>query len=75
MAGKSELEKRMELEGLGSHRITNKDLQCKDCKFRRDDSVIEGNTSRCDIYPVSKPNKVLAGQSCNFYEIGEENEY
>ena len=75
MATKSELEKRMEAEALKGKRITNHDLRCRDCKFRRDDSIIEGNTSRCDIYPVSKPNKVLAGHNCNFYEIGEENEY
>lgn len=75
MAEKSELEKRMESEGLRGHRITNNDLQCKDCKFRRDDFEIFGNVSKCDVYPVHKPNKVMAGQNCNFYEKGEENEY
>lgn len=75
MAEKSELEKRMESEGLGASRITNNDLQCKDCKYKRDDSIILGNTSKCDIYPVSKPNKVIAGRNCNFYDKGEENEY
>lgn len=75
MAEKSELEKRLESESKGFKRITNKDLQCKDCKFRRDDSHIFGNVSRCDVYPVHKPNKVMAGQNCNFYEKGEENEY
>lgn len=75
MAEKNELEKRMESEGKGFVSITNKDLVCIDCKYRRDDSVIFGNVSRCDIYPVRKPNKVIAGQNCNFYEKGEENEY
>lgn len=72
MAGKSELEKRMESEGLGGHRITNNDLQCKDCKFRRDDSKIFGNVSKCDIYPVSKPTQVLNGKGkCTYHEKGE----
>lgn len=75
MAINEELEKRIESEGQGSSRMTNDDLKCKYCKYRRDDSVIFGNTSKCDIYPVSKPNKVLAGQNCNFYDKGEENEY
>lgn len=75
MAVKSKLEKRMEAEALRGKRITNNDLQCKDCKYRRDDSIIEGNTSRCDVYPVSKPNKVINGGDCNYYDKGEENEY
>lgn len=72
MAVKSWLEKRMEAEALRGKRITNNDLQCKDCKHRRDDSIIEGNTSRCDIYPVSKPTQVLNGKGkCTYHEKGE----
>lgn len=71
----NELEKRMMRENVKAVRITNNDLKCKDCKYRRDDSIIEGNTSRCDIYPVSKPNKVINGGDCSYYDKGEENEY
>lgn len=75
MAVNEELKKRIESEGEGWVRITNANLKCKDCKYRRDDSVIFGNTSRCDVYPASKPNDVLKGGDCNYYDKGEENEY
>ena len=55
-----EIQKRYESEGKGFVRITNKDLVCKDCMYRHDDSVIFGNTSRCDFYPTQKPNAILA---------------
>ena len=72
MARKHSLEKWMSGERPKGTRITNDDLQCRDCRFRRDDSVIEGNTSRCDIYPVSKPTQVLNGKGkCTYHEKGE----
>lgn len=75
MAEKNELEKRMESEGKGFVSITNKDLVCKDCKFKRDDSYIFGNVSKCDVFPVMKPREVLKGSKCKYYDKGEENEY
>lgn len=69
------IERRIESESLGMVRISNKDLECKDCKYRRDDSYIYGNTSKCDVFPVKKPNEVLKGSKCNYYDKGEENEY
>lgn len=75
MAEKSELEKRLESESKGFKRITNNDLQCKDCKFKRDDSYIFGNVSRCDVFPVHKPSEVLRGEKCKYYDKGVENEY
>lgn len=70
------IERWLKSESLGMVRITNKDLQCKDCKYKRDDSVIFGNTSKCDVFPVMKPRGVLKGSSkCDSYDKGEENEY
>lgn len=60
-----EIQKRYESEGKGIVRITNKDLVCKDCMYRYDDSVIFGNTSRCDFYPARKPNSILKGNEYN----------
>lgn len=39
-------------------RIKNSDLQCKDCIYRYNDSIIMGNTSICAKYE-EKPAKVL----------------
>lgn len=47
--------------------IKNKDLVCKDCAFRYDDEVREGNTSRCNKYDI-KPGKVLSGGKCEKYQ-------
>ena len=68
-----ELQKRYESEGKGIVRITNKDLVCKDCLYRHDDSVIFGNTSRCDFYPTQKPNSILHGKDCTYYFKGDKN--
>lgn len=63
---KDEFQKRIESEQTCMRRITNDDLVCKDCKFKYDDAVILGNTSKCAIYE-SKPNKVILGKECDEY--------
>lgn len=75
MSVKEEIERRIESESPGMVRITNNDLDCKDCKFKRDDSYIFGNVSKCDVFPVMKPREVLKGSKCKYYDKGEENEY
>lgn len=62
MAG---IEKRIQSEAQATVRITNNDLVCKDCLLRLPDDVILGNTSKCEAYPVCKPNKVLLGGECD----------
>ena len=49
---------------IGTH---NDSLVCKDCLLRYDDSYICGNVSRCEAYPVHKPQKVLDGGKCDEY--------
>lgn len=75
MSVKEEIERRIESESPGMVRITNNDLDCKDCKFKRDDSYIYGNVSKCDVFPVMKPKEVLKGSKCKYHEKGAENEY
>lgn len=48
-------------------RITNNDLVCKDCLQRLDDSILFGNTSRCEHYTICKPLEVLDGGNCDEY--------
>ena len=47
--------------------IKNKDLVCKDCKKRYDDTSMPSNTSKCEAF-VAKPNAILDGGDCNEYE-------
>ena len=58
------MKKRIASEQQCMGRITNNDLDCKDCDFAYDDSVKLGNTSRCEKYDL-KPNKVLLGEECD----------
>lgn len=47
-------------------RVSNKDLICKDCRFRFEDTIKLGNTSVCEKYPL-KPNKIFFGKDCKYY--------
>jgi hypothetical protein len=49
-------------------RITNNDLQCKDCVFKFDDSEIFGNTSKCEAYDSKPDNVLLNKEECEYYE-------
>lgn len=61
----AEMEKRIKSEQT-IRRITNDNLICKNCLLRMDDTVIFGNTSRCEQFPA-KPVEVLIGGGCEFY--------
>ncbi|MBO5933867.1 MAG: hypothetical protein J6Q94_00095 [Clostridia bacterium] len=47
--------------------IKNKNLVCKDCKKRYDDTELPCNTSKCEAF-ARKPNEVLDGKDCIEYE-------
>lgn len=67
MADNEKFLDRIKSEQQAFSRVTNKQLVCKDCKLRFDDTVKFGNTSKCKCYAV-KPSKVLLGGSCNEYK-------
>lgn len=67
MTESKKINDRVESEARAIVRITNDDLICKDCIFRYLDDVVFGNTSKCEQYPVKKPNQVLLGGKCNEY--------
>ena len=54
MAKLSDLADRQVEEAKGNRAVTNDDICCKDCLFRYD--VAE----RCSVYPLSKPDSILA---------------
>lgn len=63
------LKDRIESEARAGMPINNKDLICKDCPFKRDDK-----TGICDVYPEFpdvKPNEVIKGGECEYYEKEE----
>lgn len=47
--------------------IKNKDLVCKDCMKKYDDTELPCNTSKCEVFDL-KPNNVLDGGDCDEYE-------
>ena len=61
----TEMEKRIKSEQT-MRRITNDSLICKNCLLRMDDTVIFGNTSKCEQFPA-KPVEVLIGGGCEFF--------
>lgn len=62
---KKELENKIKSEQT-MRRITNDSLICKNCLLRMNDTVIFGNTSRCEQFPA-KPVEVLIGGGCEFF--------
>ena len=74
----SKIEERIKNESMACKTIKNKNLVCKDCMFRFDDSDPRKNltyndegrlyapTSICEKYE-EKPNKVLLGKECDEY--------
>lgn len=65
-----DLKARVESEAQSIIRITNSMLQCKDCRFRFDDSEVFGNTSQCEEYSL-KPSQVFKGGNCSKYQKGD----
>lgn len=62
------LEDRIESEMLSTVPIRNKNLECRDCVYKFDDSVILAYTSKCAKYVKMKPKKVLYGGKCEEYK-------
>ena len=61
------LKDRIKSESRTTSRITNKDLICRDCAYRLDDTKVYRNTSQCKVY-ISKPNSVYLGKGCEEYK-------
>lgn len=61
------LKDRIKSESRTTSRITNKDLICRDCTYRLDDTKIYRNTPQCKAY-ISKPNSVYLGKGCEEYK-------
>ncbi|WP_073106783.1 hypothetical protein [Hespellia stercorisuis] len=58
------LEEKWKNDRLIFVRITNADMVCKDCTYRFDCEIM------CLLYEI-KPDEVLGGGQCDFYEKGE----
>lgn len=54
---------KFENDELKMVQIKNKDLVCKDCRNKFDDTNIPANTSKCEKYDL-KPDEVLDGGKC-----------
>lgn len=61
------LDRKFRKDRLKFDPIKNKNLVCKDCKKRYDDTELPCNTSKCEAF-VRKPNEVLDGKDCIEYE-------
>jgi hypothetical protein len=61
------LDEKFKKDELKFKQITNKDLICKDCKKKYDDTNMPCNTSKCEAFNV-KPDEVLDGGDCIEYE-------
>lgn len=58
---------KFENDELKMVQIKNKDLVCKDCRSKFDDTNIPANTSKCEKYDL-KPDEVLDGGKCIEFE-------
>lgn len=61
------LDEKFKNDDLKFEQITNKDLICKTCKKKYDDTNMPCNTSKCEAFNV-KPDEVLDGGDCIEYE-------
>ena len=61
------LDEKFRNDKLKFKQITNKDLICKNCKKKYDDTNMPCNTSKCEAFDV-KPNEVLDGGDCIEFE-------
>lgn len=68
----AKIQEKWKNDELTFKRITNKDLTCKNCKYRLDDKEIFGNTSKCEKYPAMKPAIVLKKGECKVKETENE---
>ncbi len=61
------LDRKFRNDTLKFEPIKNKNLVCKDCKKRYDDTDLPCNTSKCEAFKL-KPAKVFDGGNCIEYE-------
>ena len=61
------LDEKFKKDELKFEPIKNKDLVCKNCKKKYDDTNLPCNTSKCEAYAI-KPNVVLDGGDCDEFE-------
>ena len=60
------LDEKFQKDQLKVEQIKNKDLICKDCIKKYDDTELPCNTSKCEAFDV-KPDEVLDGGDCIEY--------
>lgn len=58
------IDEKFKKDKLKFEQIKNKDLVCKDCAYKFDDTEMPCNTSKCEVYQI-KPGKVLDGGDCD----------
>ena len=61
------LDEKFQKDQLKFEPIKNKDLVCKDCIKKYDDTKLPCNTSKCEAFDI-KPNEVLDGGDCIEFE-------
>lgn len=61
------LDEKFQKDKMKVKQIKNKDLICKDCIKKYDDTELPCNTSKCEAFDV-KPDEVLDGGDCIEYE-------
>ena len=64
---KNSIDEKFKKDKLKFELIKNKDLVCKDCRKKYDDTDMPCNTSKCEAYTM-KPSEVLDGGECIEYE-------
>ena len=61
------LDEKFQKDQMKVGQIKNKDLICKDCIKKYDDTELPCNTSQCEAFDV-KPDEVLDGGDCIEYK-------
>ncbi len=61
------LDEKFKNDELKFEQITNKDLVCKNCRKKYDDTNMPCNTSKCEAFNM-KPDEVLDGGDCIEFE-------
>ncbi len=61
------LDEKFKKDNLKFEPIKNKDLICKDCSHKYDDTELPCNTSKCEKFDI-KPVEVFDGGDCIEYD-------
>lgn len=64
------LDEKFKNDKMKFNAIKNKDLICKDCKKKYDDTDLPCNTSKCEAF-AEKPAEIFDGGDCIEYEKEE----